>query len=433
MGAKKLARRFEGLVAVYIEDNEQIRSIVHDQLKLAGIIVVEAASGRTGLQEIMRHQPDLVLLDWMLPDGNGLEVCRRLRANRLTAETPIIMISADHSIFETAMAAGVTFCIGKPFDLDKLIAEIERLFSHKLVIGDSASSSADPYAEIGKLHGKRPEYVLPALMKIPRTEWRQAFEKILKSNQPKECGQAVIALANWHQEPDAPLNRTAGQRAFWQYIRHGIASNTPEEAIKHCSLLSNVALALIYSPETISRAVQRYCLRHEYWGCRSWALRILMENDDPYASDAAAEGLSDKHGEVRSTAAMVLAKHGTAPHVLILTQTLNDREAGVREQAAHALANIRADSAGIALETTLLQGKVEAAQAAAYGLSTRGTEDSLEALIQAVREREEPAVLRQVAHALGRLMTPKTRRVLIEMRNHPDEGVRDAVKQYLKL
>ncbi|MBW2402715.1 MAG: response regulator transcription factor [Deltaproteobacteria bacterium] len=77
-----------------VEDETDLAELVAFNLRGAGHDVTVAHDGNTALAEIQRSQPDLVVLDVMLPDISGLEVCRRLRRNAQTVRLPVIMLTA---------------------------------------------------------------------------------------------------------------------------------------------------------------------------------------------------------------------------------------------------------------------------------------------------------------------------------------------------
>ncbi|MDZ8089858.1 MAG: response regulator [Nostoc sp. DedQUE12b] len=80
---------------LHVDDNEANRYVVTRILQNAGFTVVEAASGTTGLEAVANFQPDLVILDVQLPDINGFEVCRQIKANPETAFIPVLHLSAS--------------------------------------------------------------------------------------------------------------------------------------------------------------------------------------------------------------------------------------------------------------------------------------------------------------------------------------------------
>ncbi len=110
-----------------IEDDPAILKVLQRGLSYEGYTVDVATDGRTGLNLAHDHHPDLVILDWMLPGMDGLEVCRRLR---LQGGLPILMLTAKDTIQDRVQGldAGADDYIVKPFNLDELTARIRALF-----------------------------------------------------------------------------------------------------------------------------------------------------------------------------------------------------------------------------------------------------------------------------------------------------------------
>lgn len=108
---------------VLIEDDEALTAMLAPSLRYAGMDVIVAADGPTGLQAVMTHLPDLILLDWMLPGMDGLELCRHIRQ---CTQAPIIMLTARDAITDrvTGLDAGVDDYLVKPFHLDELLARM---------------------------------------------------------------------------------------------------------------------------------------------------------------------------------------------------------------------------------------------------------------------------------------------------------------------
>ncbi len=109
-----------------IEDDEAILRFLRRGLAYEGYIIDTASDGQTGLILARDHPPDLVVLDWMLPGLDGLEVCRRLRAG---GPVPILMLTAKDSIHNRVQGldAGADDYMVKPFDLEELLARIRAL------------------------------------------------------------------------------------------------------------------------------------------------------------------------------------------------------------------------------------------------------------------------------------------------------------------
>jgi len=112
-----------------IEDETDIREMISLRLKKERFGVLEASEGMTGLKKALEEQPDIVLLDLMLPFTSGLDILRKIRANRKVAQMPIIVISAkgDESDVIVGLELGADDYIIKPFNMSILIARINAL------------------------------------------------------------------------------------------------------------------------------------------------------------------------------------------------------------------------------------------------------------------------------------------------------------------
>jgi DNA-binding response OmpR family regulator len=112
------------LQVLMVEDEPEMQVILRDNLEYEGYDVLSAATGESGLQIAAARQPDLVLLDVMLPRMSGYEVCRRLRADRFTM--PIIMLTARNAELDrvAGLELGADDYIGKPFGVRELLARV---------------------------------------------------------------------------------------------------------------------------------------------------------------------------------------------------------------------------------------------------------------------------------------------------------------------
>jgi len=109
-----------------IEDEERIADFLRRGLTFEGYKVLVAADGPAGLATARDQPPDIVILDWMLPGMDGLEVCRRLRA---AGSTPILMLTAKDAVPDrvAGLDAGADDYLVKPFAFDELLARIRAL------------------------------------------------------------------------------------------------------------------------------------------------------------------------------------------------------------------------------------------------------------------------------------------------------------------
>ena len=112
-----------------VEDEPEIRILVKTILEKAGYSVVEAEDGEAALRLVNEEEPDLVLLDVMIPGIEGWEVCRRIRENEATRRLPIIMVTVrttDEDI-QRSVECGANAHINKPFDQRELLDTIKKL------------------------------------------------------------------------------------------------------------------------------------------------------------------------------------------------------------------------------------------------------------------------------------------------------------------
>ncbi len=120
-----------------IEDDENLRFLVAHRLQTEGYKVVEASDGEAAEELIMTEQPDIVLLDWMLPNKQGSEVCQNVR--KLGFNNIIVMMTAKAQDVDKidAYSFGVSDYVTKPFNMDVLVALIDNKV--KFVINNEKS------------------------------------------------------------------------------------------------------------------------------------------------------------------------------------------------------------------------------------------------------------------------------------------------------
>ena len=107
-----------------VEDEPDIRSLIVHHLEREGYRCRTAGSGGEALARVRAAVPDLLVLDLMLPGMDGLEVCRRLRADPATAALPIIMLTAKADVVDrvVGLEVGADDYLGKPFSTKELVA-----------------------------------------------------------------------------------------------------------------------------------------------------------------------------------------------------------------------------------------------------------------------------------------------------------------------
>lgn len=117
------------ITVLVIDDEIVSRATIEALLESDNYTLVFAENGRQGLEKIDLMTPDLVLLDVMMPEMNGFEVCRRLRANPHLANLPVVMVTAwdDPTARLRCLEIGATDVIGKPFNRANLNTVVNKL------------------------------------------------------------------------------------------------------------------------------------------------------------------------------------------------------------------------------------------------------------------------------------------------------------------
>jgi CheY-like chemotaxis protein len=111
---------------IVIDDSAPTRQFLEAWLTSAGCEVITASSGAGAVPLVERQKPDLVLLDIMMPGVDGLEVCRRLKADVATRDVTVIIVSGllHQANVRRAREVGANAYLGKPFDEDELMSVV---------------------------------------------------------------------------------------------------------------------------------------------------------------------------------------------------------------------------------------------------------------------------------------------------------------------
>ena len=120
-----------------VDDDVQLRFLFAQVLRLGGLRVLEAGSGREALKLVQPSAPDFVVTDIEMPDVDGLELCRQLRQLPATSKVPIIVVTGSAVTQEDeATAAGCDVVLAKPCSGALLLATIQRLLVEKMIDGE---------------------------------------------------------------------------------------------------------------------------------------------------------------------------------------------------------------------------------------------------------------------------------------------------------
>ena len=118
---------------LYVEDNDDNVYMLKNRLSRAGFTVVVATDGKQGIAMASSEQPDLILMDLTLPDIDGEEATRRIKADPATKRIPVLALTANamSADRERAIAAGCDDFDTKPVDMPRLLEKIAALKPHK--------------------------------------------------------------------------------------------------------------------------------------------------------------------------------------------------------------------------------------------------------------------------------------------------------------
>ncbi len=116
-------------LVLVIDDEENIIDLIKLGLKYEGFEVEAVGEGEEGIAAAQRSNPIFIILDWMLPDMDGLEVCRRLRSNPTTQDIPILLLTAKDEVGNrvAGLNTGADDYLTKPFDFEELVARIRAI------------------------------------------------------------------------------------------------------------------------------------------------------------------------------------------------------------------------------------------------------------------------------------------------------------------
>jgi DNA-binding response OmpR family regulator len=112
-----------------VEDDPEMGIVTRAALKRAGFAVTLTGNGPDAIAAAQRDAPDVILLDWMMPDMDGPEVCRRLKADPATSGIPVIFLTArsQQSEMDLGRSLGAVGYIVKPYDAPTLGTQVKNL------------------------------------------------------------------------------------------------------------------------------------------------------------------------------------------------------------------------------------------------------------------------------------------------------------------
>ncbi len=141
-------------LVLVIDDQESVIDLIKLGLKYEGFEVEAASDGEKGIATAQRTNPVIIILDWILPDMDGLEVCRRLRTNPTTRDIPILMLTAKGEVGSRVegLNIGADDYLTKPFDFEELVARIRAILRR---LDHSTTAEKSQILQVGDLQLNR--------------------------------------------------------------------------------------------------------------------------------------------------------------------------------------------------------------------------------------------------------------------------------------
>jgi two-component system alkaline phosphatase synthesis response regulator PhoP len=185
-----------------VEDEKNIRELIKFNIENAGYKALTAADGKEAL-ELLSEEIDLVVLDLMLPEIDGMEVCRQMRGNEELRQIPIIMLTAKGEEVERILGLemGADDYMTKPFSPRELIARIKAIFRRIKEFKADSEKIKDEIIEAGKLKLDIPRHeVIYGEKKIVLTPKEFELLRYLVINQGRVLSRDLLLEKIWGYE-----------------------------------------------------------------------------------------------------------------------------------------------------------------------------------------------------------------------------------------
>ena len=158
-------------LAVIADDEKNQLELISFHLKKNNFDVIAAGDGDEAFDLIVEHRPDIVILDWMMPNSSGISVCRRIRSSKELKKLPIIILSARGEDIDTShgLSSGADDYITKPFSPIELIARVNSLLRRT---NSEINSSIIEYEDLLIDNDKKILQATDNIVKIGKTEFK---------------------------------------------------------------------------------------------------------------------------------------------------------------------------------------------------------------------------------------------------------------------
>lgn len=209
-----------------IEDEKSLARFIELELQHEGFQVTTVFEGREGLDKALSEEWDLIILDVMLPNLNGFEICRRVRS---TKQTPIVMLTARDSVIDrvSGLDSGADDYIPKPFAIEELLARIRSIFRRTETSEEATSSNLltcrnvelDAESRVVTLDGE--------VVDLTKTEYELLL--VLMRNINRVLSRELLLEQVWGYETEVETNIVD---VYVRYLRNKLNSSVEEGLIQ---------------------------------------------------------------------------------------------------------------------------------------------------------------------------------------------------------
>jgi two-component system OmpR family response regulator len=179
-----------------VDDEPNIVDVLRMSLEFVGFEVDVATNGRTAIAKVRSGRPDIVLLDVMLPDLDGFEVLKRLRADEIT--TPVVFLTARDTPADAVrgLTAGGDDYVAKPFSLEELVARVRAVLRRSR--GEVTASRILRFSDLEMDDDRRTVTRGGTLVELSRTEYE--LLRYLMENAERVMSKSMILSHVWHYD-----------------------------------------------------------------------------------------------------------------------------------------------------------------------------------------------------------------------------------------
>ena len=186
-------------LALIADDEKNQIELISFHLEKNGFDVIKAEDGETAFELISERRPDIIILDWMMPNDSGISVCRRVRSSKELRHLPIIILSARGEDIDTShgLSSGADDYITKPFSPIELIARVKSLLRRA---NTNINSSKIEYDDLLIDTNKKVVQSTDKIIKIGKTEYK--ILSMLMSRPERVFSRDQIIEYVWDNNPD---------------------------------------------------------------------------------------------------------------------------------------------------------------------------------------------------------------------------------------